>query len=69
MKIKIYNSQRNFNLKEGEYNIDIELSPKVKLFNDLIEKTKDDEIYTSKLKKFALSNFYKNNIKEKDNLN
>ena len=64
-----YNSQRNFNLKEGEYNIDIELSPKVKLFNDLIEKTKDDEIYTSKLKKFALSNFYKNNIKEKDNLN
>ena len=64
-----YNSQRNFKLKEGEYNIDIEFSHKVKFFDDLIEKTKDDEIYISKLKKFALLNFYKNNKKEKNNIN
>ena len=62
-----YNSQRKLNFKEGEYNIDIELSHNVKLFDDLIEKAKDDEIYISKLKKFALLSFYKNNETEKLN--
>ena len=56
-----YNSQRKLNFKGGEYNIDIELSHNVKLFDDLIKNAKDDEIYISKLKKFALLSFYKNN--------
>ena len=62
-----YNSQRKLNFKGGEYNIDIELSHNVKLFDDLIEKEKDDEIYISKLRKFALLSFYKNNETEKLN--
>lgn len=56
-----HNSQRKLNFKGGEYNIDIELSHNVKLFDDLIKNAKDDEIYISKLKKFALLSFYKNN--------
>ena len=56
-----YNSQRKLNFKGGEYNIDIELSHNVKLFDDLIKNAKDDEIYISKLKKFSLLSFYKNN--------
>ena len=62
-----YNSQRKLNFKGGEYNIDIELSHNVKLFDDLIKDAKDDEIYISKLKKFALLSFYKNNETEKLN--
>lgn len=62
-----YNSQRKLNFKGGEYNIDIELSHNVKLFDDLIKNAKDDEIYISKLKKFALLSFYKNNETEKLN--
>lgn len=52
-----YNGKRNINIKEGLYSIDLELSHKIKLFNDLIGNYQDDEKYTANLKKFAVSNF------------
>ena len=57
-----YNSNRQINLREGEYNFELELSKNIKLFNDLIEKDKNDQNYISKLKKFAILNFYKNDM-------
>ena len=57
-----YNSNRQINLKEGESNIEFELNKNIKLFNDLIEKDKNDQNYVSKLKKYALLNFCKNDM-------
>ena len=57
-----YNSNRQIKLREGEYNFELELSKNIKLFNDLIVKDKNDQNYISKLKKFAILNFYKNDM-------
>ena len=63
-----YNSERKVNLKEGEYNINLELNHSIKLFGDLIEKQSDDEKYISNLKKFAVLNFSKINQKYEEKL-
>ena len=62
-----YNGKRNINIKEGLYSIDLELSHKIKLFNDLIGNYQDDEKYTANLKKFAVSNF-SNKINDKNKI-
>ena len=62
-----YKSKRNINIEEGLYSIDLELSHKIKLFDDLIENYRDDEKYIAKLKKFAVINFY-NKINDKDKI-
>ena len=60
-----FKGERNLQLKEGKYSIDLELSHNIKLFNDLVEKYRDDEKYIANLKKFAVLNFYKFNKEEK----
>ena len=57
-----YSSNRQIIFKEGESNYVFELGKNIKLFNDLIEKDKNDQNYISKLKKYALLNFCKNDI-------
>ena len=54
-----YSSKRTINLIEGEFNIDLDLDKNIKLFNDLIEKNKNDDKYIYNLKKFAALNFSK----------
>lgn len=54
-----YSSKRTINLIEGEFSIDLDLDKNIKLFNDLIEKNKNDDKYIYNLKKFAALNFLK----------
>ena len=62
-----YNGKRSINIKEGLYSIDLELSHKIKLYNDLIGNYQNDEKYIANLKKFAVSNFY-NKINDKNKI-
>lgn len=60
-----YEGKRNINIKEGNFNVNLELTQNIEFFDDLINKDINDKKYISKLRKFAISNFAKNNVVEK----
>lgn len=56
-----YKSERIINLKEGDFQMILELDKNILLFDDLIAKYKSDEKYISNIQKFVKLNFLNNN--------
>ena len=52
-------NKRNLDLKEENESINLVLSNKTKMFDDLIIKNSDDKNYISKMKRVVMQNFTK----------